>query len=303
MKRKLKVSFISTVLNEEENLEKFLESLLNQSVKPDEVILVDGGSKDKTLEIMRLYQKKSKIPFRIIIKKGANIADGRNIAINSAKYGLIFVSDAGCIINKDWINETLKFFPENDVVAGSYKAIIKNDFEFFQSLIVIKKIDRPSRMSSRNICFKKACWKKAGGYPEKCLTGEDTKFNISLIENKCKIVTNQRKDISWEMRPTIKKFFKQFYKYGEGDRIQGNLKKLRLNGLMVISFWIYCLALIVMLIVNSLIFLILLVSPIISLLIISVRYFFKTKRISALYYIPLLELTKRVSYVLGATFG
>jgi len=46
---KNKASFITTVLNEENTIESLLGSLINQTKKPDEIIIVDGGSSDKTI--------------------------------------------------------------------------------------------------------------------------------------------------------------------------------------------------------------------------------------------------------------
>jgi glycosyltransferase involved in cell wall biosynthesis len=53
MKKILKdTSFISTVYNEEDSIQDFLESLKSQTVLPGEIIIVDGGSKDRTFSRM-----------------------------------------------------------------------------------------------------------------------------------------------------------------------------------------------------------------------------------------------------------
>ena len=51
----MKTALISTILNEENTIDDFLNSILNQSILPDEVIIVDGGSSDKTLTRIRKY--------------------------------------------------------------------------------------------------------------------------------------------------------------------------------------------------------------------------------------------------------
>jgi glycosyltransferase involved in cell wall biosynthesis len=299
----MKTSFISTVFNEEKNIEKFLNSIIAQTKKPDEAIIVDGGSKDKTYDILKKYSKKYKW-IKIFQEKGANIAKGRNIAISKAKGEIILVSDAGCIIDNDWVKNTLKYFPNADVVAGSYKAITKNDFEYFQSLIVIKKVNRPARMSSRNVAFKKKCWKEVGEYPEKSLTGEDNRLVIEFIKKGYKVEINPKKLVSWEMRPTLLKFSKQFYLYGKGDRIQRNLfkKTLKKNLMMIFGFWIYLSAFLIINFINPLISLTMMIVPAFFLFLYSFRFLIKTKKISALFWIPILIFTKRISYILGATF-
>ena len=103
----MKSSFIATVFNEEKNIESFLDSLLNQTEKPNEIVIVDGGSKDKTYEILKEYSKKNKL-IKVYQEKGSNIARGRNIAISKAKEDIILVSDAGCILDKDWIRDPME---------------------------------------------------------------------------------------------------------------------------------------------------------------------------------------------------
>ncbi|MEX0919950.1 MAG: glycosyltransferase [Candidatus Pacearchaeota archaeon] len=301
----MKTSFISTVFNEESNIERFLKSILKQTKKPDEIIIVDGGSKDKTYEILKKYAKKNK-KLRVFQEKGVNIAKGRNIAISKAKGDILIASDAGCVIDKNWVKDTLRYFPKADVVVGNYKAITKNNFEFFQSFIAFKHVNKniPSRMSSRNIAFKKKCWKEVEGYPEDFLTGEDTRFNIKLIKKGYKIEQNPKPYVAWEMRPTLKKFAKQFYLYGKGDRIQKNLlkKRMKKNLLMVFGFWIYLVVFLIMGLVKPTISLWMVLVPLAILVLYSFKFLIKTGKISALFWIPIIMITKRVSYILGVTF-
>src|SRR3972149_3758303 len=49
------VSFIITLLNEEKDISAFLDSLFEQSALPEEIVIVDGGSTDNTLDILSNY--------------------------------------------------------------------------------------------------------------------------------------------------------------------------------------------------------------------------------------------------------
>jgi glycosyltransferase involved in cell wall biosynthesis len=299
----MKTSFISTVFNEEKNIKIFLNSLLNQTILPDEIIIVDGGSRDGTYEILKNYSKNNK-KIKVVQEKGANIARGRNLAISLAENDIILTSDAGCIIDKEWVEETIKFFPEYDFIGGATKAISKNNFEFFQGLITVKKLATIARISGRNSAFKKECWKSVGGYPEKSLTGEDHRFHIEIIEKGYKVKMNEKARVAWEMRPNVKSFWKQFYGYGRGDRIQGNLLKreMKKNIVMVFGFWFYFLSFLVLLFINHKISLLMFLIPAILLFLYSFKFLFKTKKISSLFWIPLLIFIKRVSYIMGVSF-
>ena len=67
----MKVSLIATVLNAADHAPTFLASIRAQSRVPDEVIVVDGGSTDGTLELLRAAEG-----ITVIEEPGANIARG-----------------------------------------------------------------------------------------------------------------------------------------------------------------------------------------------------------------------------------
>ena len=55
---KLKVSLSLTVRNEQASIETLMDSLLNQSRRPDEIFVVDNGSSDRTLQLLQAYNVK-----------------------------------------------------------------------------------------------------------------------------------------------------------------------------------------------------------------------------------------------------
>ena len=79
-----KVSLITTVLDASDRIGPFLESVSWQTRPPDEVVVVDGGSTDGTLEQLR-----SADAVTLVERPGANIARGRNIAISAATHDVM----------------------------------------------------------------------------------------------------------------------------------------------------------------------------------------------------------------------
>ena len=77
------VSVIMTVRNEQDSLPHLLDSLAEQTVQPGEVVVVDGGSTDRTVEVARSYE--GRLPVRVLVRPGANISEGRNAAIEVAQ--------------------------------------------------------------------------------------------------------------------------------------------------------------------------------------------------------------------------
>ena len=86
--KKVNISLICTVKNEEDTTLDWLASLEKQSRLPDEVIIVDGGSTDRTVDLIKEFMRNSKLNIRLIVAPGVNIAQGRNIAIKNVTYDI-----------------------------------------------------------------------------------------------------------------------------------------------------------------------------------------------------------------------
>ena len=249
------VSFITTVYNEEESIIEFLESLMEQIYLPGEMIIVDGGSKDKTFEVTlgffrnKAYSKdgdfrialsngndsagdkinkrstKSIVNVRIIKKSWANISQGRNTAIKNAPGRIICVSDAGCILNKNWLKEITKFYDDTSCnVIGGFNLPFCRDFVQKCLAVCIMpargEINVEKYMpSSRNISFRKKIWVDVGGYPEDMDYGEDMKFDFNIKANGCMIIFNSDAVVYWKMRENPIQIFRQFFRYAKGDAI------------------------------------------------------------------------------------
>ena len=110
------VSVVIPAYNEAEHLEECLRSLQNQLVPPDEIILVDNNSTDKTVEIARRYGLK------ILHEKKQGVIFTRNLGFNHAKYDLIARTDADCVLPPEWIKKIKEDFTKNkiDAVAGPW---------------------------------------------------------------------------------------------------------------------------------------------------------------------------------------
>jgi len=304
----MKVSLITTVKNESTNIEEFLHSVIRQSKNPDEFIIVDGGSTDGTYEILKKYSGKYKW-IKVFQENRASVGRGRNIAIKKAKNEIIAVTDAGCLLDKNWLKNITKPFLENrkiDVVVGIYKPYYTNDFEYFEGLIVVPQPEKifmnPSRMSSRSIAFKKECWKKVGRYPD-LTTGEDTQFNIKLMKGGFNFYFAKDAIVYWRMRKNWKEFAKQFYKYGVGDKKSKNIWKMRKNFLFVVGFWCYIGMLLFSLFISIKVFTCLLLLLFLYFLSEGLKLTIRSRKISGIFYGFLLTLIKRVAYVFGVSFG
>lgn len=230
----MKISFVTTVVNEEKNIELLLESLYLQSKKPDEIIIVDGGSKDRTLKIIEdfVFKKRSKkfLKSLKIIKRKGNRSIGRNEGTRRAKGEIVVLSDSGCILHKDYVKNIIIPFenPEVDVVAGYYKGKYKNIFEKSlvpYVLIMPDKINPINFLpSARAMAFRKTVWKKAGGFPEKFSDNEDYVFSKILKRENFKIYFKKNAFVYYLPRENIVKAIIMFFRFARGDTYAGILR-------------------------------------------------------------------------------
>jgi glycosyltransferase involved in cell wall biosynthesis len=221
----LKVSVCITILNEEKSISKLIESLLKQSKKADEIIIVDGGSSDKTVEIIRHLQKKDK-RIKLIIQKCTR-SEGRNISIDLAKNDIIATTDADCTTDVNWLkNLTEPFkYKDVDISAGFYTMKADNDFlkasSFFLG-VVPSKFDENFLPSTRSMAFRKRAWEKIGGFPESGNnSSEDTDFNNKALEAGMKYARVKDARVEWRIPQTFKGFTNKIYNYAKWDAAYG----------------------------------------------------------------------------------
>ena len=95
-----KISIIVPIYNTEQYLERCLQSLINQDYKNIEIILVNDGSEDNSLDICNKYKNKDN---RIIVidKEHTGVSDTRNIGIKRATGDYIGFVDSDDYIDKD----------------------------------------------------------------------------------------------------------------------------------------------------------------------------------------------------------
>lgn len=222
MARNMKVSLVATVKNEEKSIRDLLDSMIAQTRKADEIIIVDGGSKDRTVEIIESYIE-GRVPIKLITKDEATIGLGRNVAIRNANYGIIASTDAGCILDKNWLKNLLSKFDNGvDVVSGVYKPLSKTLFEECVGEMICPKIERLTDdflPSSRSVAFRKEAWETVGGYPENLKFAEDTLFDLKLRNAGFKFKVAKDAVVYWRIRSSLEGLFKQFYNYAKWDAI------------------------------------------------------------------------------------
>lgn len=205
--------------------------MLRQTKKADQVIIVDGGSTDKTaLLVERFILKHPNLPINFIRKKNVSRAQGRNIAIKKARHPVIAITDAGCELDDNWIKFiTQPITSKNiDVVGGYCKSRASSILE--QCIAVytlVMRVDADSNVflpSARSMAIKKSVWEEAGGFPQQFTRNEDYVFARTLRQMGKRFSFVKEAVVYWKPRESILAAFAMFYSFARGDGQAGILR-------------------------------------------------------------------------------
>ncbi len=227
------VSVAATVLNERDDIDTLVESLMRQTLAPAEVIIVDGGSTDGTwarLEAARLKYP-ALIPIRdescSLQRSPGPIARGRNVAVAAASSDVIAFTDAGCTHSPDWLaNLTAPIFKGDSEysVGGSYiDPATSTVWDVASAPFFGVKLNPEAATKSctaRSMAFRKELWQRVGGFPETVFLGEDTVFDSKVRE----IVTPAFPECAkaaYQPRHTFRSALRQMVSYSVTDGVLG----------------------------------------------------------------------------------
>ncbi len=221
--RRVTVSVVLTVRNDPQGCATVLSSLASQTRQPDEIIIVDGGSIDATIPVIRQFL--TSLPqMRMMTTGGVNIAGGRNIGARAARSTVIASIDAGCKARPQWLANLIQPFEEDDnveAVAGHYKVHSQTLLERVVGLATMRGALEPIdpvtfNPSARSMAFTKSLWHRSGGWPEWIGYSEDTLFDHKIRALGGHFEFASDAIVDWRPRTSLRAVARQFYNYGTG---------------------------------------------------------------------------------------
>jgi glycosyltransferase involved in cell wall biosynthesis len=243
-----KYSLVSTCYNESTNIIEWLDSILRQEVLPDEIVVVDGGSRDNTIRLISRWADSNKIAMKeedreknegvfflnlVCVGEGQklNISEGRNKAASLAKNSIILFSDAGTVLDRYWAKRLLLPFAKDselEAVFGWYKPITKNIFSKAMSHYLLPRLEaiEPETFlpSGRSWAVKKKVFLRTPKYPE-FLTraGEDSLYGqyLKSFTFSCAFVPDAI--AFWKFPEGVIKTVRTVFNYACGDAESGKL--------------------------------------------------------------------------------
>ena len=208
------VSILIPAYNEAEVIGHAIESLLQLDYPTYEVIVVDDGSTDDTLEVARCWEgKASGVEVRVLTKRNGGKASALNAGIARSKYPFVMCMDADSWVDPGSLKAATPHFRDASVgaVAGNVKvANRENLLTRLQALEYIEGLNMPRRaqgfVAAVNIVpgpvgvFRREALEEVGGYDTDTFA-EDADLTLQLITSGWKIMYEDQA-ITWTQAPT-----------------------------------------------------------------------------------------------------
>lgn len=186
----MKISIITVCFNSEKTIKDTIESVLKQSYKNYEYIIVDGKSSDNTLNIVKSYEKKFKGKLRYISEKDKGLYDAFNKGIKMATGDIV-----GIINSDDILHDNDVFNKISQCDLSKYDGIYGDLVMYDQTLKIPKSIyiGKPGNYKlgwypqHPTLYVKKSVFEKYGFYKLDYKIAADYDFIIRILKNNVKL--------------------------------------------------------------------------------------------------------------------
>ena len=218
------ISVVVPVRNEEASIRILLETLLTQTLPPNEIVITDGGSVDATRDIIEEFIKDG-APVRLIRETNSLPGRARNVAVKHSRCEWIAFIDAGNQPAPNWLAslaEPVGDGPMIDVVYGSYEPVVDS---FFKECAAIAYVPPPFETDGgfvrpRSIVsalMRRKAWEAVGGFPENLRSAEDLLFMNKLEQEGFRTVRAPQAVVYWTIQSGLGSTFRRFSVYARNN--------------------------------------------------------------------------------------
>jgi len=178
----LKISVIVPTLNEERDIESCLRFINGQKYPKFDIILVDSGSTDRTVEIAKKYVNK------ILVMEANGPGPARNFGVRDTNADVVAFTDADTQVAPNWLEVIAKDFEDPDVV-GVGGVLRPRKPRLIDRIMFKINSDWWYRLTARfgfyqlgtpNCAYRRDAFLKVGGFDESLSMLEDTELSLRM---------------------------------------------------------------------------------------------------------------------------
>ena len=214
---RVNLSIIIPALNEEANLPRLFQSIdrVLADVAVCEILVVDNGSTDKTIQLSRDCGAK-------VLDSSGSIAYSRNYGAQEAQSEVLVFLDADVELTEEWgrtIRETVDLIgSEPDCVTGAWYKVRKDGSALERYWFGPLESGPHSHINAGNLLLAKEKFLELGGFDESMVTGEDYEFTRRAMRLGCSIRENEQLAVIHHGYPTgLGEFLRREVWHGLGD--------------------------------------------------------------------------------------
>ena len=170
--------------NAELHIASCLEGVLKQTRPPDEILVIDDGSRDRTVQIASQY------PVKILRhEQNSGLAAARNTAFRNARHELVAALDADCVADPSWLELLVSHFSDEKLagVNGRLEEAVQTSVaDRWRKTHMAQHwgaapVRNPRFLFGADTVYRKAAVLEAGGYDERLRTnGEDSNMSTRI---------------------------------------------------------------------------------------------------------------------------
>lgn len=186
----MKISAVMSVFNNEKYVQESIESVLNQTFKDFEFIIVNDGCTDQTGEILKKYEQNSQIKI-IENKKNIGLTKSLNKALKVAMGKYIARQDADDISLPERFKKQVEFLENNPEIKilGTFAygindtgEILREDTAPISSAVIKKNLIKNNSFIHPSVMIRKDILNKVGPYNEKFETTQDYELWFRILK-------------------------------------------------------------------------------------------------------------------------
>lgn len=190
MAKKSNVTVIIPCYNDGNFIMEALNSILNQTLKAEKIIIIDDGSDIETREVFKRIKNEE---VEVVFQENKGVSSARNKGVSLAKTDYILNLDADDYFESSFIEKAVKVLSENKGIG-----VVGCFYRRFKGKVLEKEIFKPLGGAVKDFLIKnnglgtsmyrKVCWEKVSGYDENMLRGyEDWEFWIAVLSHNWKM--------------------------------------------------------------------------------------------------------------------
>jgi glycosyltransferase involved in cell wall biosynthesis len=222
---------IIPVKNEERTIADTIESVLNIDYPNYKVIVVDGGSTDRTVHIAREY------PVKVIQVEDSTPGQGRNLGIRNSSGEIIAFIDGDCRAARAWLKNAVALLREDSIGGVGGPAMPHSEAKYLSKALLnvmstffasagstlfrrYKKQKEVNNVPSCNAVYRREVLEKAGLYSEQLRFCEDVDLNYRIRAKGYRIVYSPNVTVEHDWKGfSLGSVFRLMLKYGAGRAI------------------------------------------------------------------------------------